>query len=423
MKNQEPIEIFISYSHKDEKYLLELDKHLASLKREGLIKPWHDRKITPGNEWASEIDSHIYEAKIILLLISVDFMASDYCYDSEMNQAIDRHNKGEAYVIPIILRPVDWHKTPFAKLQALPKDAKPVTNWTRQDDAYLDIVNGIRRTIQGLQSAATSSPIVESVDEANSRNSPKHSMKTKKVITPSNETQYNAAKANELFSEAIRRNLYGDAERALQLFREVKEIDKYYPNIDMEIRRLEQEINSGYTDRDGHIKERKIIPRSTGVVAALIGLIVTIALAIAAYAAATKPSISLISGRPIDELTYCSQDILNPAGARVIARWPTQHQRGLYIAVQKSTGIVRFRISGWDYLPSTQTNTFLSESNSGVCGYEAQWLTWTDSKSTDPSPGSIITIEFLNANEDIIVTLTLSVNPDGLGLTHISLEQ
>jgi len=286
MENKEPIDIFLSYSHKDEKFRAELEKHLASLKREGFIKPWHDRKITPGNEWASEIDSHINKAKIILLLISADFIASEYCYDKEMNQAIERHKKNQTFVIPIILRPVDWNNTPFAKFQALPKNAKPVTKWANPDDAYLDIVNGIRRAIQNLQVDIALSPIIESVDNTIFSTSLEPSTKTEEVNTSSKEIKNTSTRASDLFSEAIQLNLFGKAERALQLFREVKEIDKYYPNIDMEIRRLEREIASGYTDQDGRIKERKIITR-TGVMAALIGFIGTVIVAIINYQTAS----------------------------------------------------------------------------------------------------------------------------------------
>ncbi len=113
---------FYSYLHKDEKLCAKLENHLAILRREGLIETWHDRKIGPGTEWAGAIDEHLNEADIILLLVSSDFLASDYCSDVEVVRAMERHKAGEACVIPVILRPCDWGHTPFAKLQALPKD-------------------------------------------------------------------------------------------------------------------------------------------------------------------------------------------------------------------------------------------------------------------------------------------------------------
>jgi AAA+ ATPase superfamily predicted ATPase len=140
-------ELFISYSHRDEDYCDRLKTHLSNLRRQGIVDAWHDRKIVPGEEWASKIDQHINSAKIILLLISADFMASDYCWEIEVARAMERHQAGEATVIPIILRPTDWNGAPFSKLQALPKNAQPITEWDNEDRALLDIVNGIRAAI------------------------------------------------------------------------------------------------------------------------------------------------------------------------------------------------------------------------------------------------------------------------------------
>ncbi len=124
---QGAVKVFFSYSHKDEELRNELANHLTILQRQGVIKAWHDREISAGTEWANEIDRHMESARIILLLVSANFLASDYCYDIELKRAIERHEAGEACVIPIILKPVYWNGAPFAKLQALPKNAKPVT--------------------------------------------------------------------------------------------------------------------------------------------------------------------------------------------------------------------------------------------------------------------------------------------------------
>ncbi len=141
----EPVELFFSYSHKDEKLRDRLEPHLSMLKRDKVIKAWHDRKISAGTEWAKAIDDNLNSAGIILLLVSADFLASDYCYDLEMQRAMERHEAGEARVIPIILKPVDWTSAPFSKLQAFPKNAKPVTKWTPQDEAFANIAQGIRQ--------------------------------------------------------------------------------------------------------------------------------------------------------------------------------------------------------------------------------------------------------------------------------------
>ena len=151
MPSKKPVTVFYSYSHKDEALRNELDKHLSSLKQEGLIQAWHDRRITPGDEWKNQIDDNLKAAQLILLLISSDFMASGYCVDIEMKQAMKLHKTGKARIVPIILRPVDWTKARFAALQALPTDGKPVTEWPNQDSAFLNVAQGIRRAVEVFQ--------------------------------------------------------------------------------------------------------------------------------------------------------------------------------------------------------------------------------------------------------------------------------
>jgi hypothetical protein len=146
-----PIQVFFSYSHKDEALRDELSTHLALLKRQQVISAWHDRQIPAGAEWAAEIDARMDQAGIILLLVSADFLASDYCHEIEMKRALERHERGEAVVIPIILRPCDWHGALFGKLQALPKDARAVMLWPNRDEAMTDIAAGIRRVAERLR--------------------------------------------------------------------------------------------------------------------------------------------------------------------------------------------------------------------------------------------------------------------------------
>lgn len=125
--------------------------HLANLKRQGQIHTWHDRDIEAGTEWNAQIKHHLETAQVILLLISSRFLFSDHCYDIEMQRAIQRHNKGSARVIPIILKPCDWQGSPFSKLGMLPKEAKPITKWDDRDEAFLDIVQNIRQVIESLR--------------------------------------------------------------------------------------------------------------------------------------------------------------------------------------------------------------------------------------------------------------------------------
>jgi TIR domain len=137
-----PLSVFISYAHEDEPLRQQLEAHLSLLRRQGLVATWHDRQIVPGTEWAREIDTHLETAQFVLLLISPDFLASEYCYGIEMQRALERHQKGEARVIPILVRPVDWEGAPFSHLQCLPHDARAVTEWDNRDAAFRDIARG-----------------------------------------------------------------------------------------------------------------------------------------------------------------------------------------------------------------------------------------------------------------------------------------
>lgn len=145
-----PVSVFISYSHADQKLREELEKHLIILRRQGVIETWHDRKITAGTEWRDAIDEHLISARLILLLISPDFMASDYCYETEMQHALQRHESRQARVVPVILRQVMWDKAPFAKLAALPTDGKAVKTWENLDTALDDVARGIRAVVESM---------------------------------------------------------------------------------------------------------------------------------------------------------------------------------------------------------------------------------------------------------------------------------
>lgn len=147
---QIPVEVFCSYSHKDEEFREKLITHLSLLKRNNVITDWHDRQITAGAEWKNQIDEHLESASVILLLVSSDFLASDYCIDIEMKRAMERHAEGTACVIPIILRACKWSSAPFGKLQALPRNAKPVKSWDDEDEAFTDIAEGIEKAVAKL---------------------------------------------------------------------------------------------------------------------------------------------------------------------------------------------------------------------------------------------------------------------------------
>lgn len=139
----EPLSVFISYSHIDEKHKIEIVKHLKPFERINIISNWHDRKIEAGQDWKGEISTNLKKADIVLLLVSIDFINSEYCYDIEMEEALDRHSKEEAVVIPIIVRACIWTKSPFAKLQAVPKDAQAITTFDDLDTAYAEVAEAV----------------------------------------------------------------------------------------------------------------------------------------------------------------------------------------------------------------------------------------------------------------------------------------
>lgn len=160
------ISLVFSYSHVDEALRNELEKHLSPLKRIGKITTWHDRRIEPGLEFEHQIDHYFSEADIILLLISSDFIASDYCYQVEMANAMERHKRGEAVVIPVILRECAWHQLPFGSIMAATIDGKPITKFASHDEGYVQVVDAVSRAIASMeakrpqQSAHIPSPVL-----------------------------------------------------------------------------------------------------------------------------------------------------------------------------------------------------------------------------------------------------------------------
>lgn len=148
------INVFISYSHEDEELRNGLSKHLKPLERQGKVETWYDKKIAPGIDWRSELDSQLNSADIILLLVSVDFVNSDFCYCVELQRAKERHEAGEARIIPIFLKSLDLDAlegTPLQALQGLPDPKKPVTKWDDQDEAFTVIAQKLRLVVNEVQ--------------------------------------------------------------------------------------------------------------------------------------------------------------------------------------------------------------------------------------------------------------------------------
>lgn len=156
-RETKPIEILFSYAREDEELRNKLEIHLASLKRQGRIICWHDRHIRAGDVWRLEVTTHLETANIILFLVSADFVDSRYCNRVEVRRAMERHEKGEVWVVPVILRQCDWEEENYAKFHALPLDARPVAAWPDPDAALYSVAKGLKEVIVELEKARASS--------------------------------------------------------------------------------------------------------------------------------------------------------------------------------------------------------------------------------------------------------------------------
>jgi hypothetical protein len=141
------VEIFCSYSHArpDEALRAAFAKSMSVWVRKKIVRIWHDGRIGAGDDWASNIDEHLNSSDIIVLLVSPDFLSSDFCYEKEMGRALERMKNNEALVVPIIVRECSWEETPIAEIQALPEKGKPVTLWTNRDQAWKNVADSLAR--------------------------------------------------------------------------------------------------------------------------------------------------------------------------------------------------------------------------------------------------------------------------------------
>jgi hypothetical protein len=156
---------FISYSHRDSASLERLHTHLAMLRREGAVTEWYDREILAGDQVDNEVSVNLENSDLFLALASPDFLHSNYCYEKEMERAIEKHDSGQMRIIPIIVEPCDWKASPLVRFKALPRDGEPISDWTNENNAYLDIVNELRRVVQNEGTEHPPSMPTESVSE------------------------------------------------------------------------------------------------------------------------------------------------------------------------------------------------------------------------------------------------------------------
>lgn len=150
IESRRSIKIFYSYAHADREWLERLTSHLAVLKRQGRLAEWDNSAIQPGTDWKKEIDRQLSTSDIILLLISDHYLTSQFCSTVEMAPAIELHARGKARTIPILLSPVSWQQTPLGKLQVLPSNGIPITQWSNRDEALTSIAKEIGHVVDGM---------------------------------------------------------------------------------------------------------------------------------------------------------------------------------------------------------------------------------------------------------------------------------
>lgn len=156
-----PTEAFISYAHVDDRRRERLHKHLAMLRRDGLLSEWSDHEILPGDRFADQIDAALERAGLFLALLSPDYLASSYCYEKEFQRAQELNDVGHLRIVGVVVEPCDWRNSPFAELVVLPKDGRAIPDWTNENTAFLNVVEELRRVLQqpGPPSPVADKPI------------------------------------------------------------------------------------------------------------------------------------------------------------------------------------------------------------------------------------------------------------------------
>jgi hypothetical protein len=233
--------LFFSYSHRDSDLRDELEAHLAALEREGVIEIWHDREIGAGKEFDNEISQHLEEAEIILLLISPYFIASDYCYEIEMKRAMERHEKHEARVIPVILEPCDWQRLPFGKLQATPTNGKPISKFPNKHDGFIEVTRAIGKAVEELCGPVRDKQVTKSVTAA-----------TKAEIKPERPRSSNLRIKKEFADRDKDRFLTEAFEYVANCFEgSLDELEERHPDIETNFRRIDENHFTAQVYRSG----------------------------------------------------------------------------------------------------------------------------------------------------------------------------
>ena len=151
-----PLKLFLSYAHEDRDIVAELRKHLAPLRYEQIVTDWYDLELMPGHDWDQDIISQLESSDLVLVVISADFVASNYAYGRELNLSLDLHDQDRVRLLPVIARNCKWQNLPFARLQVLPEGAVAISSWQNRDDAFVSVVLGVERVAREILSSGDS---------------------------------------------------------------------------------------------------------------------------------------------------------------------------------------------------------------------------------------------------------------------------
>jgi hypothetical protein len=148
--------LFLSYAHEDRDIVAELRKHLAPLQHEQIVTDWYDLELMPGDDWDREILSQLASSDLVIVMISADFLASNYAYGRELRLALNLHDQERVHLLPVIGRNCKWQNLPFARLQVLPEGAVAINSWQSRDDAFVSVVLGVERVAREILSSGDS---------------------------------------------------------------------------------------------------------------------------------------------------------------------------------------------------------------------------------------------------------------------------
>lgn len=242
--------VFMSYSHADEAMRDRLEKHLAMLKREGLIETWHDRRIVPGQPLDPTIMAQIESADVFLFLLSVDFIDSHYCYDVEMTRALERQAAGQADVVPVILHSCEWLQTPLGKFNGVPADGKPIAKASYPEDAYLEVAKAVRRVMAARQKSGVAAP-----GRAGPGIQPARPVASRVATAPSHPRSSNLA-IRKTITDADRHAFLEDGFEFMAKFFEesLTELGQRNPGVEARFRRNGADVFTARAYRDGKLE-------------------------------------------------------------------------------------------------------------------------------------------------------------------------